>query len=266
MNGVAGVAFAPSPTATLTVGVSPVSATFTVSTVIVAAGSLPVVSRTVTPFVRSYSAAFNTVRTVTPTVRSYSAIISKEREPVTTCPPIAPGETRLFKWTFSLASGETIAGTTAVSAVQNCTLSGSMTISGNVVTQLIAVAAGATLGAIAQVRCRMVTSSGRSLDKTIQAVVGKSYKHAGEIDPDELDDITWLMAASLAEHATTISSMAVAVDSGDVTLGAPTNTTTTGTVRLSAPTLGVDQVVRAEFVLANGEVVREYANLETVTL
>ena len=252
--------------ATGTATAVPLVATVSVTTVVIVLSGTPVQVRYISPLVRSYSPAFATVRLITPLVRSYSAVISKEREPVTTCPPIAPGETRLFKWTFSLAVGETInSGSTTVTAVQNCSLSGSKTVNGGVVTQLIAVAAGATLGAIAQVRCRMVTSSGRSLDKTIQAVIVKSYKDAGEIDPDEIDDLTWLMSASLAEHGTTISSIAVAVDSGDVTLGAPTNTTTTGTVRLSAPTLGVDQVVRAEFTLANGEVVREYANLETVS-
>lgn len=228
-----------------------------------------VVVRWTTPAARSYTAIYDTVREMAPEPRSYTTTVSREREPMITQPDIAPSETRLFKWVFTLAATES--ATAVVTAVQNCSLSGShsISISGNKATVTQLVTAGSTQGLVVQVRCRLTTSilavNQRILDRTQQATIAKTFKLAGYLDVDETDDLTWRMANALAENGSSIVSMAVAVDDGSITLGTPSTTTDTGTHRMSGAS-GTRVRLRGEFTLANGEVLHEFAYLDVATL
>lgn len=213
--------------------------------------------RPFTPEPRSYAATFNTVREFTPEPRSYACTVTTGREPMVTVAPIAPGETRTFTWTFTLASGETIS-TATPAAVQNCTLSGSATTSGATVSQQVAIASGATLETYAQVRCRITTSAGRQLDRTMQSLIAKHVFNVGMIDPNDTDDLT-VNAVNLIGSAT-ISSVVCAMETGDATLGTPTNTTTTATVRVSSADDSI-QRVQYTLTLSNSEVVRQIGRM-----
>lgn len=205
---------------------------------------------------------FDTLKVFTPKAKVRGVVVQEAREPMSDIDPIAPGETETLTWTFRLASGETIvSGSTVLSAVQNCSLSGSHSVSGAIVSQKVAVSSGATLGDEGQVRCRVVTSAGRQLDKTYAFEIAHHFNDAGWTDPDDTDDVTADLANVLGSE--TISSFDASLYEGDLTLGSESNTTTTATVRKTGGTDGTRQSIAFVVGTSGGRTLKEIGWMRT---